>query len=188
MSTVLHQQSTSHQQTAEQLLQALCQASGLCPNCFARKREYHTEYEADVAEYLAEDKGISALETRGHSVSEDGTLLVDSTACSTPDPGTYYDVVPGTIIEHDDGTRERKMPRAQTICECGVVDFNPEDARSNRELYEAVENIADHLEGEDIEVSGDAMVAYCKACRRHEEGRPDKEILAGAIRFGRKKA
>jgi len=149
MSTTQTSQHTQTQ-TPESILEDLWDNPGICPYCFGKKRQYHTEYEEELANHLA-GTNTAALEARGHQVSDDGSLLVDTTATSDPDPSTFYDVVPPTEI---DG---RKYPaRAQSVCECGVVDYDPASDRSKRELHEAVDNISDRLSERGIGFHTDA--------------------------------
>ena len=184
MSVTMQTQSSSTQQTAKGILEALWDDSGICSWCFQRRRRYYTEYEESVAEHLT-GKNMSALECRGHEVTDDGTLLVDSTATSDADPSTYREVVPPRTDEYGSPV---ERPKALNVCECGVVDYDPSDDRSTRELHECVDNISERLEGE-FEFSTEAAHRTVSKLRERDEfGGRDKDVLRLAIKFGRKYA
>lgn len=139
---------------AEELFDELFEDKALCPVCFARKRTFYPEYDLDLANRLyrgAGAKGSNKLtfEAMGHSLNEDGSLQVNS-ATSDADPATYQDVVPPTWLPVKDDRGEIvdwnwQAPRSRTICRCGVIDYDFDDARSTGQLYDAIENIGGHL-------------------------------------------
>lgn len=140
--TNTHQQLDRHTRQAQQTLDAIFQDPEICNHCLSKKRRYYTEYEESVAEHLV-GKNTTVLEMRGHRVNDEGTLLVDSTATSDPDPDTFFEVVPPKKDEKGNIT---EPARAYSICKCGVVDYDEKDSRTSTELFEAAENVGEWLE------------------------------------------
>lgn len=181
MSTTKSHQTDVHLHAiAERHLERLWDDPGLCSFCFARRRTYHTEYEEDVASHLT-GRNTAALEARGHTVDDDGTLLVN-TATSTPDPGTVQEVVPPTEI---DG--RHYPPRPKTICECGTVDYDPTVDRTVGELFEALENIARQFAIDDVAFDDDAAIAMLKKTSSIDAlAGKDADVLRASIKLGLK--
>lgn len=174
---------------AERLFEHLFYDPSLCVVCFARKRSYYPEYDQAVAEHLVGRNG-TILESMGHRVDDEGGLMVNK-ATSDADPATYQEVVPpktdkyGQILE---------LPGPRTICQCGVVDFDlDEDHRTKKQLYDGIENIAEHIEEYD-EIDEDAFhlpaakEVIRQATKNDSLAGRDRRVLVGAIRFGLEKA
>lgn len=167
---------------AERHLERLWGDPGICSFCFARRRQYYTEYEEELAAHL-QGRNTAALEARGHTVDDDGTLLVN-TATSTPDPSTVQDVVPATEI---DG--HHYPPRPKTICQCGTVDYDPSTDRETGELFTALEHIAGHLDADNVDFNHDAATEMLrKAITIDKLAGKDGQVLQKAIKIGLKYA
>ena len=174
---------------AERLFEHLFYDPSLCVVCFARKRSYYPEYDQAVAEHLVGRNG-TALESMGHRVDDEGGLMVNK-ATSDADPATYQEVVPpktdqyGQILE---------LPGPRTICQCGEIDFDlDENHRSKKQLYDGIENIAEHILKRD-EIDEDdfnceaAKEVIRQATKKDSLAGRDRRVLVGAIEFGLEKA
>lgn len=170
----------------EALRDALFDAPGVCNWCFGRKRRYYQSHEQAVAEYLYREGRGGALRCRGHTPTSDGTLMVDGTATSDADPGTFCEVVPPRT---DERGQVVELPRAYTICECGVIDYDTRDSRTVRQLVECVEHIDERLEEVGIPFDAQAAIALVDELKdRGALGTNDDPVLAHAIRLGRARA
>lgn len=174
---------------AERIFDHLFSDPSLCVVCFARKRSFYPEFDQAVAEHLVGRNG-AALESMGHRIDDEGGLLVNK-ATSDADPATYKEVVPpktnqyGEILE---------LPGPRTICQCGVIDYDcDEDHRTKGQLYDGIENIADHIEerdeiDEDAFNLGAAKELIRQATKKDSLAGRDRRVLVGAIQFGLEKA
>lgn len=185
-----------YRRLATELFNELFEDHALCPVCFARKRTFYPEYDLDLANRLyrgAGAKGSNKLtfEAMGHSLNEDGSLQVNS-ATSDADPATYQDVVPETWLPIKDDAGhiidwDWKPPRSRTICQCGVIDYDFDDARSTGQLYDAVENIGDHLKERYPEYwfhTEAAKKVVEKAVPKKELAGRDRDVLIRAMQLG----
>lgn len=174
---------------ARRLFEHLFNDPALCVVCFSQKRTFYPEYDQAVAGHLLGRNG-TVLELMGHRLDDEGQLMVHK-ATSDADPNCYQEVVPpktddqGQIIE-------KASPR--TVCECGVVDFDlDEDHRSTKQLYDSVENIAEHIhERDEIDEDGFDLDAAKEVVRQASKcdslAGHDRRVLIGAIELGLKAA
>lgn len=160
-------------ETAAQHFDRLLTAPHTCAWCFGVRRRYYSEYDT------FRDFNLDVVKGRG-------SLLQVVTATSDPDPRTYQEVVPP---KKDDRGRVIEPPRPKTICECGTIDYDLEDPRPTRVLYEAVENIAEHFDRDDIAFDTEAAKQVVKKARKKDSlAGKDQQVLTGAIYLGLKHA
>lgn len=176
--------SPSPRARAERLFETLFSDPALCPLCFARKRCFYPEFDRSVAEHLVGENN-TVFESFGHRLDDEGGLMVHS-ATSDADPNAYLEVVPpkkgkyGEILE---------PARPRTVCECGTVDYDFDDPRSMREMYTAVENLAEHVREREDGFHLEAAKEVVRQSKTADSlaGR-DRRVLIGAIEFGLRKA
>ena len=157
-----------------------------CPWCYARTRSFYPEFDKAQAEHIRDRGGPSMemLQALGHSITEDGALMVNS-ATSDADPNCYRDVLPPTRIR--EGFRAGKLipPRPATICRCGVVDYDPTDDRGLQGRLDAIRNIAEELHQDYIAFNLEAARKFIYECQNHPAlAGKDKEVLRRATSIG----
>lgn len=167
-----------------EVVDELRSARGICSWCFSEIREYHTGYEALVANHLAQrNAGELTFESRGHAVNGDRELVIGDSPESEADPGTISAHTPPTEI---DGERRDGGPA--TICQCGRIDAPARgEERSVDELFDAVKNIADLLDESDDAPDVDKTDMVVRLGRLTDGGRDnmnDTTVLSRAVDAG----
>lgn len=187
---------------AERLIERLFGDHCVCSWCFARRRIPYPDYDEarinakDIAENSSAIRSLSSEFRR----RDDGTLQVVS-ATSGPDPRSYTEVVQGKPKkEHPDddrwsipdgfvhNPRRTHPPRPKTICrDCAVIDVDPTDDRSTRQMIETMRNVLARLDEADIEISVHerAVVGMLKELREAPvmQGK-DRFVLQRALAYG----
>jgi len=189
------------QATGLRIFDDLFESKGRCQWCLAQKRRYYNDFEEEVAKHLYQHGKSNILKARGHSLDEDGGIMVNS-ATSSPDPDTIYDVVPGkkVVRKHPFTGKCRltpqyaTLPEPRSVCQCGTIDYDLEhDVRPGYIIKECVENAADYLldeRGYDLDADQfdtDKSLEYTKHARSVDSlQREDRIVVATAIAAGLK--
>lgn len=165
-----------------QLLDKLFGHPAICPWCFNARRRLHPDHDAALADHLL-GRNESAFEALGHEVDKQAGEIKVERNQSTATRDTIPSNIPPTVI---DG--ERKPGHGKQVCECGVVDYSPDDDRSHGQMFEAVENIADRLDDADVPFDEHAAIQDLKQQYNQQSGElegDDYRVLRRTIDAGR---